>query len=137
MSLFKGEEGHFVEATTANELKHIYEQRKRAVGLADGEIIRSEFFGAVNVQKLLAQPGCVGIRIIHAKRWEDDDGNPVSEKAGRLTPRVVLVGVDKQGHELDLVDQAPAGLKDMPGAGRSQLALGPVCPPTCAGGGGK
>ena len=94
-------------------------------------MVRSEFFGIENIRQLIDQPGVVGLRVHHAKSWEDADGNPLTTGDGRLTPRVVLVGVDKNGN--DLVNNATDGLKDMPD-GRSFsgfLGRGPICPPEC------
>lgn len=89
--------------------------------------MRSEFFGINNIKQLLDTPGCVGIRVYHAKQREDINGN------NHLAPRVVLVGVDANGD--DLVSEETDDMKDMPlGVGGSFLGRGPVCPPECSGG---
>ena len=134
MSLFAGTEGQFLKIAEAQELTGAYRQRKIKIGINEEEVIRSEFFGIDNVRQLLDQPGVVGLRVLHAKRREDIDGNP--QEAGRLTPRVILVGVDKDGNEL--VAESVGGLKDMPDDGgfTGFLGKGPLCPPQCAGGGG-
>ena len=136
MSLFTGTEGQFLKPDEAAELISTYHQRKRKVGIKDAEIVRSEFFGIENLRQLLSQPGAVGLRVYHAKSWEDADGNPLTTGDGRLTPRVVLVGVDRDGN--DLVSSPAEGLKDMPDeAGFSGfVGRGPICPPECHGGGG-
>ena len=113
----------------AAELTGTYRQIKKNAGIDDNELIRSEFFGIENIRQLIDQPGVVGLRVHHAKSWEDADGNPRTKNDGRLTPRVVLVGVDENGN--DLVSDT-TGLKDMPDGGFSGfLGRGPVCPPEC------
>ena len=107
-----------------------YLERKVAAGLKPDEYTRSEYFGINQVMALLEQPGCMGLRIHHAKRWEDADGNPTEPGKGELKPRVLLTGVDAKGH-----DMAPktsrAGLKDIDDDGQA-LGDGPVCPRHCA-----
>lgn len=122
--------GRFISQQEADEFKGAYQQRKKQQQIPEEDTIRSEFFGSENLQKILDQPGCVGIRIYHAKRREKVNGNE------HLLPRVVLVGIDKNGDEiLELAAPAETGMKDMPGAGSGQLADGPLCPPECNTGG--
>lgn len=126
---YNGNEGQFLKPEEAAELTGTYRQIKKNAGIDDNELIRSEFFGIENIRQLIDQPGVVGLRVHHAKSWEDADGNPRTKNDGRLTPRVVLVGVDENGN--DLVSDT-TGLKDMPDGGFSGfLGRGPVCPPEC------
>ena len=137
MSLFNGTEGQFLKPDEAAELTGTYRERKLDVGIKEDEVVRSEFFGIENVRQLIDQPGVVGLRVHHAKSWEDADGNPLTTGDGRLTPRVVLVGVDENGN--DLVNNATDGLKDMPDdrSFSGFLGRGPICPPECGTRGGK
>lgn len=133
MNPYSGNEGKFLKPDEAAELTGTYRQRKREVGIEDSEVVRSEFFGIENIRQLIDQPGVVGIRVHHAKSWEDTDGNPLTTGDGRLTPRVVLVGVDKNGN--DLVNKSSEGLKDMPAGDvfSGLLGRGPLCPSQCGG----
>lgn len=128
---YYGNEGQFLKPEEAAELTGTYRARKREVGINDEEVVRSEFFGIENIRQLISQPGVVGLRVHHAKSWEDGDGNPLTKGDGRLTPRVVLVGVDENGN--DLVSNETNGLKDMPDGGGFSgfLGRGPLCPPHC------
>jgi hypothetical protein len=130
MAFFNGDEGRFLSTKEAHEFKETYRKNKLSRGLADEEFVRSEFFGIDQIKALLLnKDGVAGMRVYHAKRWEDKQGNPVKEGTGRLTPRAVLVAVDKNGK--DLINLRQAGLKDGSGGGGDQLADGPVCPPNC------
>ncbi|GAB3548627.1 hypothetical protein GCM10027577_25280 [Spirosoma fluminis] len=109
-----------------------YRDRKLAVGLTKDDYVRSEYFGINQVMQLLSQPGCVGLRIHHAKRWEDEDGNPTEPGKGQLKPRVLLTGVDGKGQDMP-IRRDQAGLKDMPGdGGEEMLGEGHTCPRHCA-----
>ena len=114
-------------------MKGAYHARKvDVVGLKPDEYVRSEFFGINQVQRLLNQEGCVGLRIHHAKRWEDANGNPTDPANGQLKPRVLLTGVDANGNDMPIFDDK-TGIKDMPAGTSAMRAVGdgPVCPPHC------
>ncbi|GAB3315928.1 hypothetical protein GCM10027299_05540 [Larkinella ripae] len=126
MSGITSRAGRFISEQEASEFKGAYQQRKKEQQIPDADTIRSEFFGSDNLQQILNQPGCVGIRVYHAKRREKVNGKE------QLLPRVVLVGVDENGKEiLELSVPAEAGMKDMPAGRDGQLADGPLCPPEC------
>ncbi|WP_461067682.1 hypothetical protein [Spirosoma horti] len=109
-----------------------YQERKLEVGLSKDEYIRSEYFGINQVQHLLDQPGCIGLRIHHAKRWEDADGKPAEPGKGQLVPRVLLTGVDANGKDMPIYADK-SGMKDMAadGGGRS-VGDGMPCPQYCS-----
>lgn len=126
--MFTGKEGRFLATQEARALRRAYRDRKP--NLSDDECVRSEFFGRENLEKILAVPGCVGVRVYHAKRPEVINGTE------HLVPRVVLVGVDENGDDIrTFADMPVAGLKDMPSDNDTQsaeLGDGPICPPNCS-----
>ncbi|MCX6213273.1 hypothetical protein [Spirosoma sp.] len=132
MNVFTKDAGRILDPQETQALTGAYQERKLQVGLSKDEYIRSEFFGTNHIQYLLSQPGCVGLRIHHAKRWEDSDGKPTSPDKGQLVPRVLLTGVDAKGKDMPIrVDKA--GMKDMPaddGSGRA-VGDGRPCPQYC------
>jgi hypothetical protein len=67
--------------------------------------IRGGYFGRSAFDKILAQPGCVGIRFYYAQK---DDGSPT----------MVLVGIDNGGNDMTL---GPLSDQILP------------CPPYCPG----
>ncbi|RCR68177.1 hypothetical protein [Larkinella punicea] len=118
--------GRFISKDEADQFKGAYQERKKQQQIPQEDTVRSEFFGSDNLHQILDQPGCIGIRVYHAKRRESVNGNE------HLVPRVVLVGIDKNGREiLELTDPVEAGMKDMPSGREGQLADGPICPPEC------
>jgi hypothetical protein len=125
MSAFHAEAGAFHAPDVIRPLLDNHHQQQVSAGQNAGEVVRSEFFGASHIQKVLAQPGVTGVRAYHAKRWEDANGNPTKPGTGKLNPRVVLVGVDAKGNDVinntKMAKTAPAMM----------LAMGPVCPPDC------
>lgn len=128
MSNINSGAGRFISDDEASQFKGAYEDRKKKQLIPEQDTVRSEFFGSNNLQQILAQPGCVGIRVYHAKRREKVNGTE------HLVPRVVLVGVDENGDEiLTFTDpvEAGIGLKDMAASRDAQLADGPLCPPEC------
>ncbi|RRA97640.1 hypothetical protein [Larkinella rosea] len=128
MSSINSGAGRFISNEEANQFKGAYENRKKQQLIPEQDTVRSEFFGSTNLQQILDQPGCIGIRIYHAKRREKVNGTE------HLVPRVVLVGVDKNGKEiLQLTVPTETGMKDMPAGKEGQLADGPICPPECNG----
>lgn len=131
MSVFTKNAGRFLNKQETASLTGSYRQRKLDVGLPADEFTRSEFFGLDRVMHLLSQPGCVGLRVHHAKRWEDEKGMPAPEGKGQLKPRVLLTGVDAAGRDMPIVSDK-SGLKDMPGNDGSQtLGDGHTCPQHC------
>ncbi|WP_080237240.1 hypothetical protein [Spirosoma rigui] len=132
MSVFTKNAGRFLNKQETESLTGSYRQRKLEVGLSANEFTRSEFFGLDHVMHLLSQPGCVGLRVHHAKRWEDEDGKPTQEGKGQLKPRVLLTGVDAAGRDMPIKSDKK-GLKDMPGDDESEtLGDGLPCPRHCA-----
>lgn len=132
MSIFTKDAGRILDPGETQAMKGAYRERKIKAGLKSGEYVRSEFFGIDQVQNLLNQEGCVGLRVHHAKRWEDAKGKPTAEGEGHLKPRVLLTAVDAKGNDIPIYADN-AGMKDMPGGlgGMRALADGPVCPPHC------
>jgi hypothetical protein len=130
MSVFSDDAGRFLAPNEARSMTDAYRKRKVATGISEDEYVRSEYFGIKQVQQLLSQPGCVGLRVHHAKRWEDADGNPTVVGKGQLKPRVLLTGVDAEGHDI-ATRPAQAGMKD-DGSGEVQTAGdGWTCPRQC------
>jgi hypothetical protein len=118
--------GRFISEKEANEFTGAYHKRKKEQKIPVADTIQAEFFGSDNLQRILAQPGCVGIRVYHAKRREKVNGNE------HLLPRVILVGVDINGAEIqELTDPVETGMKDMAISRSGRLADGPLCPPEC------
>src|SRR5919199_5767613 len=102
MSVFTENAGRFLSRRETKTLLDSYRDRKLSVGLGADDYVRSEYFGINQVMQLLSQPGCTGLRIHHAKRWEDKDGNPTESGVGELKPRVLLTGVDKFGKDMPI-----------------------------------
>ncbi len=131
MSVFTEDAGRFLQAHETKAMKDAYTARRKPDKVSEEEFVRSEFFGLNQVMHLLNQPGCVGLRIHHAKRLEDKDGNP-TDQGGQLKPRVLLTGVDAAGNDMPIRADGN-GLKDGGGSNGGQaLGDGPVCPRHCA-----
>ncbi len=95
---FTGKEKHTISLADAGKLTGNFRKKTTSGGAVLGH-----FFGAETIKKILAQEGCVGIRIYHAVQ---DDG----------VPTLVMVGVD--ANENDLVS--------------GEIAEWPLpCPPFC------
>ena len=114
-----------------HSMKETYRNCKVACGQKEDEYTRSEFFGLTKVNQLLKQPGCVGIRIHYANRWEDDNGKPTEAGHGQLKSRVLLTGVDARGRDL-AVQAGNGGLKDDGDSGEMVVGDGWTCPKQCA-----
>jgi hypothetical protein len=133
MSVFTQDAGRFLTPQEIKSMTGAYRTRKVAAGISEDEYVRSEYFGINQVMQLLSQPGCIGLRIHHAKRWEDIDGNPTEEGEGHLKPRVLLTGVDARGNDMPIRSDY-GGLKDMPGGDEGEaLGDGFQCPRHCPG----
>jgi len=131
-SIFTEDAGRFLSSSEAKSMTGAYRDRKLAVGLSAEEYARSEYFGINQIKELLDQPGCIGLRIHHAKRWEDADGNPTETGVGQLKPRVLLNAVDAKGRDI-AIKSHNRGLKDMPDDGDGgTLGDGWTCPRQCA-----
>ncbi len=133
MNVFTKNAGRILDPNETQAMTGAYRARKvDIVGLNPDEYVRSEFFGLNQVQHLLKLEGCIGLRIHHAKRWEDADGKPTAEGEGHLKPRVLLTGVDAKGNDIP-ISEDKAGVKDMPGGigGMRALADGFTCPQHC------
>ncbi len=132
MNVFTKNAGRILDPNETKEMTSAYRARKIETGLKEDEYVRSEFFGLNHVQHLLNQDGCVGLRIQHAKRWEDADGNPTAAGKGQLKPRVLLTGVDANGKDMPIYADK-AGMKDMPqDSGGRSLGVGMPCPQYCS-----
>lgn len=130
-AIFTEDAGRFVSPREVEQLKETYRQRKLDAGIPEDDFVRSEYFGINQVMHLLSQPGCVGLRVHHAKRWEDAGGNPVSPQDGQLRPRVLLTGVDGNGNDMP-IRADNRSLKDGDGDGQA-LGDGYQCPQHCPG----
>lgn len=132
MSIFTKDAGRMLDPKETQAMTGAYRERKVEVGLRSDEYVRSEFFGLDQIQQLLKQDGCVGLRIHHAKRWEDADGNPTAPGKGQLKPRVLLTGVDAKGKDMPIYSDQ-SGMKDMLGrvGGMRALGDGYTCPQHC------
>lgn len=134
MNVFTKDAGRILEPKETQAMTGAYRKRKvDEVGLKPEEYIRSEFFGLNQVQQLLSQEGCVGLRIHHAKRWEDADGKPTAEGKGQLVPRVLLTGVDANGRDMP-IHADKTGMKDTSteSGGMRAMGLGIPCPQYCS-----
>lgn len=100
---FTGDEGEMVSLEDASKWTSNYRNSEYFDG------VNAIFYGINNINSLLNQEDCKGIRIYKAI---DDDGNPI----------MVLVGANGDGD--DMTD----GLI---------LERGVGCPPNCSGGGGS
>ena len=130
MSAFTKDAGRILSPTETKTMTGAYRTRKvDVVGLNPDVYIRSEFFGLNQIQHLINHPDCVGLRIHHAKRWEDANGNPTDANKGQLVPRVLLTGVDAKGRDLPIYADK-AGAKDDDGGGGS-VGDGHTCPQHC------
>ena len=78
---YKGDENHVVTVAQAAKYIQNFKNHPTTPTLKGGHFARSIF------DKILAQPGCVGIRYYYAAL---DDGSPTT----------VLVGVDKNGNDI-------------------------------------
>ncbi|UFH55682.1 hypothetical protein [Spirosoma sp. KNUC1025] len=131
MSAFTKDAGRILDSKETKSMTGAYRERKIETGLKPDEYVRSEFFGINQVLHLLEQPGCIGLRIHHAKRWEDENGNPTEPGKGQLKPRVLLTGVDAQGKDMPVYTDK-AGMKDMAsGGGGGSVGDGLPCPQHC------
>ncbi|GAB3643991.1 hypothetical protein [Spirosoma arcticum] len=130
MSVFTKDAGRLLAPQETKSMTGAYRERKVAVGISEDDYVRSEYFGINQVMQLLSQPGCIGLRVHHAKRWEDAEGNPTELGKGQLKPRVLLTGVNAEGKDMS-VKSDKAGLKD-DGSGNVQtVGDGFTCPQHC------
>ena len=130
MSVFTKDAGRFLDPQETKSMTGAYRERKVAVGISEDEYVRSEYFGINQVMQLLSQPGCIGLRVHHAKRWEDADGNPTEPGKGQLKPRVLLTGVNAEGKDMPATADK-AGLKDDSDADAQTVGDGFTCPQHC------
>ena len=130
-SIFNENAGRFLTTKETHTLKETYRNCKLACGEKEAEYTRSEFFGLDRVKELLRQPGCVGIRVHYANRWEDEDGKPTNVGEGQFKPRVLLTGVDVKGRDLSARPNR-GGLKDDDDSGELVVGDGWTCPKQCA-----
>ncbi|WP_020607156.1 hypothetical protein [Spirosoma spitsbergense] len=130
-SIFNENAGRFLTAKETKSLKETYRNCKLACGEKEEEYTRSEFFGLDRVNQLLKQPGCVGVRVHYANRWEDEDGKPAEVGKGQFKPRVLLTGVDAKGRDLG-AQSGMGGLKDDGDPGEMVVGDGWTCPKQCA-----
>ena len=132
MSVFTKDAGRILKPAEVQTMTSAYRERKEKQGIPEAECVRSEYFGADHVLRLLSQPGCMGLRIHQAKRWEDADGNPTESGKGQLKPRVLLTGVDTNGRDMPIYADTK-GMKDMPQDGGDGEAVGDghTCPRHC------
>ena len=133
MNIFTEDAGRLLDSHETESMTGAYRDRKVAGGMTNDDYVRSEYFGINQVQHLLSQPGCVGLRIHHAKRWEDADGNPTGPNKGHLIPRVLLTGVNANGKDIASRSAAYAGLKDDGDGDVQTVGDGPLCPSQCGG----
>jgi hypothetical protein len=116
-AVFSGNEGHFIPVQEA--AKHTKSFRAKH---ADHGAF-AHFFGASVIEKLLRQPGCVGIRIYHS----------TNEKGER---DLVIVGVTADGEDIlvlkDTSDtKGGVMLPASSGGGGSAATGGNPCPNYC------
>lgn len=100
--MFTGNENHDIDLDDAAKLTKNY--RDTFSSRTDITFIKAEYFGKSAVTNMLAQDGCVGMRIYYGLDEED-------------VPKLVLVGVDSSGN--DMVEG-------------TILEMGHLCPPSCS-----
>ncbi|MBC5992669.1 hypothetical protein [Pontibacter cellulosilyticus] len=104
MATFNGSEGASIDRAEAAKWTANY--RSRANTETNGASVKAHFYGREILQKLLDQPGCMGIRMYYARD-------------GKGQKQLVLVGADAEGNDMEdlVVDSSK------------------VCPPDCSTGG--
>ena len=130
-TIFNENAARFLSPRETHPIKEAYNASQIACGHKEHEFTRSEFFGLAKIKQLLDQPGCVGIRVHYARRWEDDNGQPTEPGKGQLKPRALLTGVDGRGRDLPVHS---GGLKDDGGDGNDgalTVGDGRPCPQYC------
>ncbi len=80
-SLYSGHEDHNITLQEGIELTKAYRVSSR------GDVILASYFGKDALSSVLAQPGCVGMRMYYGKH---KDGSPT----------LVIVGVDHKGNDM-------------------------------------
>lgn len=82
---------------------------------------KSQTFDAIQINELLAQEGCIGLRIYFG--MYDESSAPSTDHEGKIV--FVLCGVDEEGNDLNLAPTASE-------AGQIILEDGIICPPICS-----
>ena len=80
-SKFSGHENHLITLTEAASITKAFRITTKS------DEVLAHYFGSDALEKALAQPGCVGLRIYYGKH---QDGSPA----------LVIVGVDKKGNDI-------------------------------------
>ena len=96
--MFTGNEDHEISLQDAADLTANYRAQFTSTGY-----IKGEYFGKTAIETVLAQEGCVGIRIYYGLNSEN-------------VPKLVIVGVN------EYEDDMTTG---------TILDMGVLCPPTC------
>jgi hypothetical protein len=100
MATHAADAGDFLAFDQARSLLDNHDQHNLDAGLAEGDFIRSEFFGADSIRRLLDKPGATGVRVHHIRRWQDKNGDPTTPGEGKLMNRVVMVAADAEGNDM-------------------------------------
>lgn len=82
---------------------------------------KSQTFDAIQINELLEQEGCIGLRIYFG--MYDETSAPTTDLEGKIV--FVLCGVDEEGNDLNLATTASE-------AGQIILEDGIICPPICS-----
>jgi hypothetical protein len=82
----------------------------------DHHIVKGHFFGRDIINKILGQPGCMGIRIYHA----------INDNAEKT---LVLIGADDRGKDMWPSDSSGKG--KLKGGGNTVGDQAVPCPPNC------
>lgn len=107
---FKGTEGSSMDEALVKKWIQQHE---------DHHVTKAHFFGKDIIQKMLNQPGCMGIRIYYAI---DDKGQK----------QLILVGADEKGNNMWPSKSPKAkGKKLMDGGGNITTDQSSPCPPNC------
>lgn len=126
---------HFIPLAKGKKLKKFFKEKKGQLtnpGISKKDILPdSETFDRAAIDRLLALPGCVGIRIYLGLDEE-------------FKVRLILVGVDEQGHDLIIPSTSSASFSTATSATFSTttspteeegevveegLRCPPICPP--------
>ena len=114
---FNGSEGGPIALTIVTRWKKNYFDQQINRGVPKDEVMKGHFFGMDIIQKILNQPGCMGIRVYYALN-ED------------MEKRVILLGAKADHSDMD-----PGNGESVDGNGNTAANFSVDCPPICPGNG--
>ena len=91
---FDGKEGKSITLEQAKRWTKRYRDENKGA-------VKAQFFGCENIQKILDEPGCMGIRVYYGI---DDDGNPKLMLVGaKRDQNNLLPSSDGKGGEIGMI----------------------------------